>query len=189
MASKGHLLIQQLILMYAELKRAKVTARTLSPSTVFVDMACESMTLTDISALVYHFEPVLYFPEVKMPYNNQNLGVNYLTRLTSPDWDLFSIGMMSLEIIVGTELVLLLRTQDEIVSLMQDIRPHIPAPTHLLLTEMLFYVRDEQAIVNAKSKFFKTLYHIEEAINGIEHAKGGNIFLKKRVDDFNAYTI
>ena len=59
------------------------------------------MVMTDISALVYHSEPVFYFPEVKMPYNNQKLGVNWLTRLTSPDWDLFSIGMMSLEIIVG----------------------------------------------------------------------------------------
>ena len=110
MASRGHLLIQQLILMYAELKRAGVIARTLAPTTIYVDQLCEQMILIDITALAYHSEPVLFFPEVIMPYNNQKLGVNQFTRLDSPDWDLWSIGMISLEIIVGTELVLLLTT-------------------------------------------------------------------------------
>ena len=62
--------------------------------------------MTDITALAYHHDPVFYFPEVIMPYNNQKLGVNPYTRLTSPDWDLWSIGVMSLEIIVGTDLTL-----------------------------------------------------------------------------------
>ena len=96
--------------MYAELKKAGVIAKTLAPNTIFVDQFCDKMTLTDISALAYHKEPVYYFPQVFMPYNNQKLGVNPFTMLTSPDWDLWSIGMMSLEIIVGSELVLLLIT-------------------------------------------------------------------------------
>ena len=76
MLNRGHLIIQQLILMYAELKRAKAVARTLCPSTIFVDLACENMTLSDISALVYYNEPVYFSPEVVMPYNNQKLGTN-----------------------------------------------------------------------------------------------------------------
>ena len=174
--------------MYTELKRAGVIARTLSPTTIFVDQLCESMIMTDITALAYHHEPVYYFPPVVMPYNNSKLGVNTFTRLTSPDWDLWSIGMISLEIIVGSELVLLLTTQEDVESLITDIRPFIPTPTHLLLTEMLSYVRDTNAVVNAKSDYFKTIYQIEEAINGIEAAKTGNSIIKARVDKFNAYT-
>ena len=54
MASHGHRLIQQLILMYAELKRARVTARSLAPTTIFVDDHGEQLTFTDVTALAYH---------------------------------------------------------------------------------------------------------------------------------------
>ena len=81
-----------------------------------------------------------------MPYDNRMLGINPYTRLDSPDWDLWSIGMMSLEIIVGTDLVLLLTTYEAVESLMVDIRPFIPLSTHLLLTDMLFNVRDRNAL-------------------------------------------
>ena len=91
--------------MYSELVRAKVTARNLSPTTIVVDELCENMTLVDITGLAYHNEPVFYFPENHMPYDNRKLGENFLTRASSKDWDLWSIGMMSLEIIVGSDLV------------------------------------------------------------------------------------
>ena len=131
------------------------------------------MTFSDLSALVYHDEPVFDDPVVRMPYNNQYNGVNWNTSRTSSDWDLWSIGMMTLEVIVVTELVLPLHTHECVESLMTDIRAHIPGPTHQLLTEMLFHVRDEQALINSKSDFFKNIYKFEEAINGIENAKMG----------------
>ena len=187
MATRGHLLILQLILMYAELKKAKVTVRTLCPTSIFVDTLCEGMTFADITGLVYHDEPVFYYPEVRMPYNNQMLDENPMTSLSSPDWDLWSIGMISLEIIVGSELVLLANTQEDVELLMVDIQHHIPASTHQLLKEMLFYVKDDQAIINSKSDFFKSIYKIEEAINGMEKAKMGNSIIKKRVEAFHAY--
>ena len=104
------------------------------------------MTLTDLTALTYHSEPVIYFPESIMPYDNRKLDINPYTRVDSPDWDLWSIGMMSLEIIVGTDLVLLLTTYEAVESLMVDIRPFITLSTHLLLTDMLFNVRDRHAL-------------------------------------------
>ena len=70
MASKGPLIIQQLLLMYTELKNAKVVARTLAPETIYVDEKCEKMMLTNITALVFHHEPVYYIPVAKMPYNH-----------------------------------------------------------------------------------------------------------------------
>ena len=68
--------------------------------------------------------------------------------------------MMSLEIIVGTDLVLPLTTYEAVESLMTDIRPFLPSSTHLLLTEMLFFVSDAKAMINAKSDFFETIYKI-----------------------------
>ena len=49
---------------------------------------------------------------------------------------------MSLEVIVGSELVLPLRTYRHVEDLMADIMPHIPFATYRLLHEMLFEVRD-----------------------------------------------
>ena len=69
MASRGPRIVQQLLLLYAELKDAKVVARTLAPETIYVDAECERMALTDISALAFHHEPVHYQPVAKMPYN------------------------------------------------------------------------------------------------------------------------
>ena len=51
---------------------------------------------------------------------------------------------------------------------------------------MLFFVRDENAVQNAKSEYFNTIYQVEEAINGMEKAKKGNSLIKERVDQFHA---
>ena len=189
MASRGARLVQQLILMYAEFKRAKVTARTLAPESIYVDERCEQLTPTDLTALAYHHEPVLYFPEVKLPYNNQKLGVNWMTRLDSPDWDLWSVGVICLEIIVGSELVLLLKTYEDVEVLLADIRAFVPMATHNLLREMLLLVRDTNAIINAKADQIESVYRIEEAINGMKVARRGNGILKKRLDHFQEHVV
>jgi len=88
-----------------------------------------------------------------------------------------------------TDLVLLLTTYEAVESLMTDIRPFIPMVTYLLLDEMLFKVRDANAVANSKVDYFKTFYQIEEAINGIEQAKQGNRIIKARVDQFLTATI
>ena len=187
MAVRGHRLIQQLILMYAEFVRAEVTARILQPSGIFVDGRCEHMTFTDLSALAFHGEPVRYFQEPLMPYNNQALGVNWNTPDWSKDWDLWSVGMMTLEVIVGTELVLTLKDYESVEKLMTDVRGHIPAATHQLLHQMLFQVQDKQAVRDAKRADFESIYQVEKAVNGIENAKRGNSLIRARVDEFNAY--
>ena len=118
------------------------------------------MTFTDLAGLAYHNEPVYYYPEEVMPYCNRNLGANLHTPSWSPDWDLWSVGMMSLEVIVGSELVLPLKTYQDVEYLMADIQGHIPMATHRLLHEMLFQVRAENVVQNAKGEYFETIYSI-----------------------------
>ena len=75
-------------------------------------MLCENLTFIDISALAYHKEHVNYTQEPLLPYHNTEFDVNPNTRKWSKDWDLWSIGMMTLEVIVGSELVLPLKTYE-----------------------------------------------------------------------------
>jgi len=69
--------------------------------------------------------------------------------------------MIALEIIVGSELVLLLRTYEAVESLMLDVQHHIPVAMHQLLTEMLFHVRDRDLLDNAKGDLFETIIGME----------------------------
>jgi len=95
--------------------------------------------------------------------------------------------MIALEIIVGSELVLLLRTYEAVESLMLDVQHHIPVAMHQLLTEMLFHVRDRDLLDNAKGGHFETIYRIEEASAGIERARSGNGIIKKRLEAFKVH--
>ena len=99
-----------------------------------------------------------------------------------------SFGLIALEIIVGSELVLLLQTYEAVEALMLDIRHHTSIPTHQLLTELLFQVRDRDLLVNAKGDHFETIYKIEDAIASLEWARRGNaLVLKKRLETFHAH--
>ena len=177
-----------MILMYAEFVKARVTTRTMSPAAITVDEKCERMTITDLHALAFHGERVFFHPETVMPYNNQKLGVNPWTPLWSKDWDLWSIGIMSLEVIVGSELVLPLRTYRHVEDLMADIMPHIPFATYRLLHEMLFEVRDQRVVYNAKGEDFERIYTIQEAIKGVELAKKSNPNIQRRLEGFIEYS-
>ena len=66
--------------------------------------------------------------------------------------------MMALEVIVGSELVLPIKTYEDALSLVTDIMPHIPWATYRLLYEMLFEVRAERVVLNAKTDSFETMY-------------------------------
>ena len=122
-----------------------------------------------------------------MPYNNQDQEVNPTTRKWSKDWDLWSVGMMTLEIIVGSELVLLLDDHDKVLKLVMDIRYHIPTATHQLLQEMLFQVRDEHAVQNAKDGNIASKYQIEKALNGMERAKEKNSLIRAKIERFKEF--
>ena len=68
-----------------------------------------------------------------------------------------------------------------------DIRSILISLSHLLLIEMLSYIRDTNAVVNVKSDYLDTLNRIEEVIHGTEAAKTGNSIMKARVDQFQAF--
>ena len=58
---------------------------------------------------------------------------------------------MILEVISGSDLVLLLKTYEDIQALMVDVRPFLPKALLNLLEEILFLGKDTTAINIAKS--------------------------------------
>ena len=72
-----------------------------------------------------------------------------LTNLTSPEWDLWSVAVMILEVISGSDLVLLLKPYEDVQALMVDIGPYMSVALNNLLNEILFFAKDGTAIYNA----------------------------------------
>ena len=110
-----------------------------------------------------------------------------MTRAASNDEDLRCIGVIALLVVVGSELLLLLRTEEAVESMMADERHHMPTATHQLLDELLFHVRDRDLLENAKDEHFETIYRVEEASAGIERARSGNGILNTRLETFQAH--
>ena len=96
--------------------------------------------------------------------------------------------MMVLEVIVGSELVLPIKTYEETQQLVLDIMGHIPAPTYRLINQMLFEVRDKMAVEHARDAHMFSAYDIHGAIKGMEKAKMSNPILKRRCMAFEEYS-
>ena len=75
--------------------------------------------------------------------------MNPLTNLTSPDYDLWSVAVMIMEVVAGSDLVLLLKTYEDVQALMVDIGPYMSVALKYLLNEILFFAKDSRAIYNA----------------------------------------
>ena len=145
------------------------------------------MTFADVNAIAFHHEPVFFILVARMAESNRKLNAKPLTRAASNDEDLRCIGVIALLVVVGSELLLLLRTEEAVESMMADERHHMPTATHQLLDELLFHVRDRDLLENAKDEHFETIYRVEEASAGIERAKSGNGIIKKRLEAFKVH--
>ena len=88
--------------------------------------------------------------------------------------------MMVLEVIVGSKLVLPIKTYEEAQQLVLDIMGHIPAPTYRLIKQMLFDVSDKMAVEHARDAHMFSAYDINGAIDRMEKAKKSNGTLKRR---------
>ena len=66
--------------------------------------------VTDLFGVSYKGKRVLEQPPLYMPYSNQALKEHSLTQPHDQERDLWSVGMIVLEILIGSELVLGLKT-------------------------------------------------------------------------------
>ena len=105
----------------------------------------------------------------------------------SPEFDLWSLGVVILEVLLGTELVLLLQTDDQVRALMRKVEPYLGRKLSHLVTRMTIFVDDRsiQSFLNADSLMCQE--EVELAIDQIERAKSSNQGLKEAVRDFRVY--
>lgn len=96
--------------MLQELRKVDATLNTLEPKSIFVSPYATKLVAVDLFGVCYKDKRVLEQPPLFMPYSNQALREHNLTRSDNGERDLWSVGIIILEILIGTELVLGLKT-------------------------------------------------------------------------------
>ena len=78
MAGNGARIMQHLICMYAELKKAGVSVRTLDPTVIYLSDDCNAMKFVDLSSITYHREKVMTKVDKPLPYSDIKWNKNKL---------------------------------------------------------------------------------------------------------------
>ena len=105
--------------MLQELRKIDATLHTLEPKTIFISTQAAKLVVTDLFGVCFKGKRVLEQPALFMPYSNQALREHSLTQPHDQERDFWSVGMIILEILLGSELVLGLKTNAEVKDLTQ----------------------------------------------------------------------
>ena len=105
MAEKGWHIILGLLQAFQELKKMRISLEVISPANVYLSEDLNKLILNGIQDVTWHGEPRLTKPVCGMPYSNRSLPQYALAPKSSFVWDLWSIGVIILEVLVGPDLV------------------------------------------------------------------------------------
>lgn len=140
--------------------------------------------VTDLFGVCFRGKRVLEQPPLFMPYSNQALKEHSLTQPHEQERDLWSVGIIILEILLGSELVLGLRTNDEVKELTQLVQPWLGARLSTLLTGLLFEVRYNVVKETLEDGLLDSERRVMKAIEEVQKAKKKHQKLKAMEDDF-----
>ena len=100
-----------------------------------------------------------------MPYSNRDLKEYDKTRDLSPEWDLWSLGVIILEVLVGSEVVATVDSDQRLRDLLTLIAPLIPSQLFFIVSEMTIFCsgKNIQSIIDRASEKNHDL--VMEAVN------------------------
>jgi hypothetical protein len=131
-------LIKLLLDAYIELEKSDVRLRSIQPSSTFYSTKLDKVVFSDISASCQRNSTASRKVEVRAPYSSIGFFQFNTKPSSSPFWDRWSIGIMILEIIVGTDLLLEHTTYSELEKFLADCMDYLDVETFEFLNCMLF---------------------------------------------------
>ena len=112
-----------------------------TPDGVFVSSQGTKLVVVDLFDVTYPGSRVLGMRKGSMPYSNQDLVEHELTGYHNQERTMWSIGIMILELFVGSEVVECLRTHQDVFDLTTHIAGQVGNRLYALLHGLLFEVR------------------------------------------------
>ena len=119
-----------------------------------------------------------------MPYSNQALKEHSLTQPHDQERDLWSVGIIILEILLGSELVLGLKTNAEVRDLIQFVQSWLGARLSSLLTGLLLEVRFGVVKEILDDGHLDSERRVSRAIEDVQKAKNRYLKLQEMEKDF-----
>ena len=171
MACKGWKIINQLLQSYLELKKLMATLSTIQPKNIFMSEDLKLLLHLGIQNVTFHGKSRASYPDVCMPYSNRSLPEYALQKAWSLEWDLWSIGVVILEVLVGSEIVEQLDTDCKIRNILGAIKPLIGADLHQLVERMTVFVDDGVIDSFLTQSGYKVVDQVRRAVESIELAK------------------
>ena len=138
MEKEGQAIIKNLLLGMLELRQFKMTLRDIQPANIAISADHRQLQFCSLDNIARHCKQQEQPYVGEMPYCCQNIW--RLSSLLSPNdllRDAWSIGIIILEVLVGTEVVIPLSSHEQIEKLMDCIEHYVDAPTIRIMKDLL----------------------------------------------------
>ena len=129
----GGRIVRMLLQALLELDRLDKHNRYLQPNTISLSRGFELLTFIDISNMCDSGSEADLNLVGIAPYSASRFREFDTVPKSVYDWDFWSVGVIILEILVGSQLILSCRDYDEIVSLMNGCKEYLDPQLHQLL--------------------------------------------------------
>ena len=140
MAAKGATIIKSLLRSYQELQKVGATLSTIQPSNIFLAEDLNELLHLGVQNVTFHGKMRASHPPNIMPYSNRELKEYALQKAWSPEYDLWAIGIVILEVLVGPKFVQLISTDCEVRRALRLVRPYLDPDLHYLIEQMTVFV-------------------------------------------------
>jgi len=139
----GHMVIKGLLNMLLELRKVNATLHNLTPEGVFVSSQGTKLMLVDLLALTFKDMPVLGMSKGSMPYSNQDLKEHEQTGYHRQERTMWSVGMMILQLFVGSEVVQCFYTHQDVMEGLTHVQNELGNRLYGLIRALMFEVSFE----------------------------------------------
>ena len=137
MQERGKGIIILLIKALTELEQANVTHRSINPNNIQLPQDLSNIVLADLSNMVDAGGEVDYEQGAEAPYCSMGFMEHRHLEKSDAHWDTWSVGVIILEILMGTEFVLLANNHQKLLSALQMSAEYLDRALYELLEEML----------------------------------------------------
>ena len=167
----GHMVIKGLLNMLLELRKIDATLHNLDPEGLFVSTNGTKLMLVDLLSITFKGMQFLTTPTTSMPFSNQDLKEHEQTGYHRQERTMWSVGMMILQLFVGSDLVQCLRTNQDAIEVLAHVSDELGNRFYTLIKALMFDVRFEiiketldGGILDDPGRVAKSLRHVGDKI-------------------------
>ena len=145
MQSDGWRLIQHLVKAFHELQKAKATLYKINPSNIFVNPDFSQVLLVGVDKVAFHDRLRYSKFNPGLPYSNKGTKGYELEPEVGYHWDMWSLGVVILEVIIGPDVVEMMDSDEKVRAVLRNTKYIIPNDLLDLIEKMTIFVDKPEA--------------------------------------------